>query len=350
MNPTLATGESHLITDNDLDALEAIGYRTQSVTDVTTIIPLTSGQPQAGGLFAPPPNLAVLSHTQYAIAVPPGATQLVLDLRGDEDVDLYARFGQPVVLQGHNPVVDYKSTGDSGDEEIIITPASSLPLRAGTYYLAVANWGPGDANFTVKATVTGGTPASVDGHAPAIFKLAAQLEGDALRFDYAALDGDGDLAAAEISLVDEAGRAVRPAAVLTINAGNARRLESELALGGLSALATAWRANVVLIDRAGNRSAEAEADFSRADSGGLSLTAASFTGAQLTLKARGLAEALAVEINGRVVAPPQKIKIKGAGSKLIISGDANQLALHAGPNRIRVRNTNGWSNIFLLNM
>ena len=55
------------------------------------------------------------------------------------------------------------------------------------------------------------------------------------------------------------------------------------------------------------------------------------------MKTRGLAEGLEVEINGRVVAPPQKIKIKGAGSKLLISGDANQLALRSGANRVRVR-------------
>jgi hypothetical protein len=350
MNPTIAAGQYHPLNDNDLAALSAIGYQTRSALDQTTVIRLASGQAQAGGLFAPPPNLAVLSHTQYAITVLPGATQLVLSLHGDQDVDLYARYGQPVVLQGHNPVVDYKSTGDTGDEEIVITPTGSLPLRAGTYYLAIANWGPSDVNFTVKATVTGGAPASVDGHAPAIFNLAAQLEGDALRFDYAALDRDGDIEAAEIGLVDEAGRAVRPVAVLTINAGNARRLQSQLELSGLSALATAARANVVLVDRAGNRSAEAEADFSRADSGGLSLNAASFTGAQLTLKARGLVEGLAVEINGRIVAPPQKIKIKGAGSKLIINGNASQLALRSGANRIRVRNTNGWSNILVFNL
>ncbi|MFL6215494.1 MAG: NF038122 family metalloprotease [Blastocatellia bacterium] len=350
MNPTIIGGQYHSLNDNDLAALAAIGYRTRSALDQTTVIALTSGQPQAGGLFAPPPNLAVLSHTQYAIVVPPGATRLILEMRGDQDVDLYARFGQPVVLQGHNPVVDYKSTSDSGNEAITITPTSSLPLRAGIYYMAIANWGPGDASFTVTATVTGGASVGMDNHAPVIFNLAARLEGDALQLDCAALDRDGDMATAEIGLVDEAGRLLRPVSVLTINAGNARRLESQLALNGLSALATASRADIVLVDRAGNRSAEAGVDFSRADSGGLSLTAASFTGAQLTLKARGLTEGLAVEINGRVVAPPQKIKIKGAGSKLIISGDANQLALRSGANRIRVRNINGWSNSFVLSM
>ena len=349
MNPTLATGESHLITDNDLDALEAIGYRTQSVTDVTTIIPLTSGQPQAGGMTAPPPKLGVLSHTHYAIVVPPGATQLQIDLHGDQDVDLFARYGQPVVLLGHNPVVDYRSDTESNVEAITITPASSLPLRAGVYYVAVANWGPGDASYTVMATVTGGASGRQSG-APAIFNLTARLEGDALQFELAALDRDGDLAMAEVTLLDEANRMVRVPTTQAINSGSAAAVEAQFAMSNMSVLPTAWRASVVLVDRAGTRSAAATVDFNRADSGALSLTGASFTGAQMTLKARGLAESLAVEINGRIVAPPQKIKVKGAGNKLVITGDATQLALRPGANRVRVRNANGWSNILILNM
>ena len=136
----------------------------------------------------------------------------------------------------------------------------------------------------------------------------------------------------------------------TINTGGDESVESQFTINGLSGLPTAWRASVVVVDRAGARSPEVTADFSKADSGALSVTNAAFTGAQLTLKARGLAEGLAVEINGRVVAPPQKIKIKGAGNKLIIAGDALQLALRAGANRVRVRNVNGWSNILIFVM
>jgi hypothetical protein len=350
MSPAIAIGEHQFITDNDLAVLEAIGYRTKSVTDTTTIIPLTSGQPQSGGMTAPPPNLGVLSHTQYGIIVPPGATQLRLDLQGDQDVDLYARFGQPVFLQGHNPKTDYMSTTDSGSETIIVTPSSSPPLRAGIYYMAIANYGPMDASFTVTATVAGGTAEAATHHAPAIFTLRAHLEGDALKVGYAAIDRDADLAIAEISLLDEAGRAVQPASNPAINTGNLALIESELTITGLSALPTAWQALVVLIDRAGNRSPVATVEFNTADDGGLALTGASFSGSKLTLKARGVITGLAVEINGRVVAPPQKIKIKGAGSKLMITGEADQLALRNGANRIRVRNINGWSNLFVFNM
>jgi hypothetical protein len=39
-----------------------------------------------------------------------------------------------------------------------VTPTSSPPLRAGSYYIAVANFGPGAATFTVTATVSGAPP------------------------------------------------------------------------------------------------------------------------------------------------------------------------------------------------
>lgn len=348
MNPVITPGEHPLLTDEDLGVLDAIGYRTKSLLDATTIIPLVSGQPQTGGMFAPPPNLGVLSHTQYAIAVPPGATQLVINLTGNQDVDLFARFGQPVFLQGHNPTTDHQSTTDSNSETITVLPSSTPPLRAGTYYMAIANFGPGEASFTVTATVTGGGASLTVNHAPAIFNLDARLEGDALQLDYAALDRDGDFAVAAVSLLDEAGRAVGQPLNLTISSGGAAQV-AQLAVNGLSAQPAAVRASLVLIDRAGNRSAEAPVDFSQAEAGGLALTGASFDGAKLTLKTRGLADNLQIEINGRVVAPPQKIKIKGAGSKIIVNGNAGQLALRPGANRIRVKNSNGWSNIFILN-
>jgi hypothetical protein len=70
----------------------------------------------------------------------------------------------------------------------------------------------------------------------------------------------------------------------------------------------------------------------------------------LALKVRGLAESLELEINGHVVAPPRKIKIKGSGKKLVINGNSSQLALERGANRIRVKNANGWSNTLILSI
>jgi hypothetical protein len=343
MDPTIEPGEHQFITDNDVAVLDVIGYRARSVADPTIVIPLIPGQPQAGGMFGPPPNMGVFSHTQYSITVPPGATQVRIDLDGNQDVDLFARFGQAVVLQGHNPKTDYMSTSDSGSETITITPASSPPLRQGIYYMAVANFGPGDADFKVTASVMGGAIS----HAPAIFNVEARLEGDTVGLDLAAIDRDGDFARADVTVLDETGRAVISSG-FAINPGDLTRIESELMISGLSAIPTARRAGVILIDRAGNRSPEATVDFGKAQAGAVTVTGITFTGTKLTLNARGVTDGLELEINGRIIAPPGKIKVSASGKKLIIKGKANQLALQPGANRIRVKNIYGWSNIFLL--
>ena len=115
----------------------------------------------------------------------------------------------------------------------------------------------------------------------------------------------------------------------------------------MSAIPTALHASLILIDRDGNRSPEVTVDFSRPEAGGLIVSSATFDGERLTIRTSGVAENLEVEINGRVVAPPQGIKVKGSGSKLSIKGDATRLGLQRGANRIRVKNAHGLSNIFI---
>ena len=345
MDPTIRPGEYHSISDNDTAALAAIGYHANSMGQPPTLIPLTSGQPERGGMIAPPPNAGALSHLQYSIEVPPNATAVKIDLNGNQDVDLFVRFGQRVFINGFHPDSDYVSAGDSGSESITITPTSSPALRTGTYYIAVANFGPGDADFTVTATVTGSTK----GRAPSIFNIQSRLESDVLDLSCTATDLDGDVVRAQINLLDESGRSVAPASSLAVDSGNLTRVESGLKIVGLNGYPSAMRASLVLIDREGNRSPEAICNFGRADAGGLAVNSASFDDARLTVKTGGLVESLAVEINGIVVAPPQGIKIKGSG-KLIVKGNAGQLGLRPGANRIRVKNSYGWSNILVLNM
>jgi hypothetical protein len=345
MDPTIGPGEHHFITDADVSVLAAIGYQSVKLADSVLIIPLVSGRQQSGGMVAPPLSLGVISHTQYSIPVPGGATQLKLNLDGDQDVDLFARFGQRVFIQGFRPQSDYFSATDSGSEVINITGASSPPLRRGIYYIAVANFGPGETIFTVTATITAPSPS----RPPAVFNTAAHLEGDVLGLTYGAVDLDGDFARAEVDIHDESGRLLYQSSSFTLPAGSSTQLEGQLSIGGLGAMPAAVRAIVVLIDRAGNRSAEATVDFSRPETGGLTVTGGSFDGSRFILTTRGLVENLEVEINGHVVAPPRAIKVKGSG-KLTIKGESIQLGLRPGANRIRVKNSRGWSNILIFSV
>ena len=106
----------------------------------------------------------------------------------------------------------------------------------------------------------------------------------------------------------------------------------------------------MLIDRAGNRSPEATVEFSQpqTDPVGLTIKSASFNGAKLVLKVQGSVADLGLEINGQLIA--RKIKINGSGSKLTIKGEATQLNLRTGANLIRVKNAQGWSRSFTVNL
>lgn len=118
---------------------------------------LISGTAQTGSISAPTQSGAgVLGTAQYTILVPNGATQLKVDLTGNQDVDLYVRFGQRITIANGGVVANFASETDSNFESVTITPTSSPALQAGTYFIAVSNFGPGAANFTLTATITGG--------------------------------------------------------------------------------------------------------------------------------------------------------------------------------------------------
>lgn len=164
MDPTAPRGRRETITENDLRALDFMGYQVEAQAQPPPggdVVDLTSGVPQTGSIPAPSqPGSGVLGSPQYRIQVPAGATQLRVQLQasGNQDVDLYVRFGQKIEIQGGRAVADYVSESPTGTETITVTPSSSPPLREGAYFIAVANFGPGAATFTVTATVSGGQP------------------------------------------------------------------------------------------------------------------------------------------------------------------------------------------------
>ena len=149
-------------------ALVAVGdpEPTPTPTPVPTPTPtpnpvnvaLTSGVPQDGYIDRWGPLSGAFSETQYTITVPRGATQLKFDVEANTDVDLYVRYGSRISLEGGYVSYDFKVESDEHHESLTITPASRPALRAGTYYLAMLNYGPGHSTLKVTATVIGGAP------------------------------------------------------------------------------------------------------------------------------------------------------------------------------------------------
>ena len=150
--PALQTGEYFIAVAN---FGPDVGAFTISVTVRTDTVALTSGVPASGSIPAPPSGSGVLGPIQYRIAVPERANQLKVELAtmGTADTDLFVRFGQRVTIESGRVVADYRAETSSGNESLTITPLSSPPLRTGDYFIAVVNFGPGPANFTVTATV-----------------------------------------------------------------------------------------------------------------------------------------------------------------------------------------------------
>ena len=98
----------------------------------------------------------------YRINVPAGATRLEIRLAtatANVDLDLFARFNQDVVVTAGNVVSDHSSTGPSGEEVIVITPAATPALRAGIYYIGLGL-------FTNNVTALGTLTATVTTEAP----------------------------------------------------------------------------------------------------------------------------------------------------------------------------------------
>ena len=124
--------------------------------------PLTPGQPadfQRGPVDTP-----TLFHGDFSfrLEVPDNAVRVTFTLESDVDVSLLVRYGEDNAFQDGSPVFDYAADEVyEGNEEIVITPQSDPPLRAGTYFVSVGVFATGVvANCTLTAEV------ELDGEAP----------------------------------------------------------------------------------------------------------------------------------------------------------------------------------------
>ena len=113
--------------------------------------PLSSGQPvsfQRGPVDSP---TIYTGDNSFQLLVPESATSVTVTLESSNDMGLYVRYGEDNDLQNGKVVSDYASREPTGNEEIVITPQSDPPLRAGTYFVSVALF---DTGVVAMATLT----------------------------------------------------------------------------------------------------------------------------------------------------------------------------------------------------
>jgi hypothetical protein len=350
MDPTVPKGQARTISNNDLAAIDSMGF---------TLVPgaggsgggvkLTSGASQGGAVAPAQPNQCGLGTTQYTILVPQGASGLTVTLNGNQQDDLLVRYGQQVTITGGVAQADFQAHASGTSQTVTVTPTGSPALQTGTYYVAVANCATSTMNYTVKATVSGGTSGD---STPTITNLTASLAGNTLTLKGTAADPGGDLIKANAVFLDGTGHAVGTTSPFQYNFGSLASSLFTITVGNMQNFPQAVSVTLTVIDSSANVSAPVTAGFGDADSGGPSVTSVSFDGRNdlMIIKGGGFTGQLQLEINGVIVAPPLKIKAKGGGAKLKIVGSGPDLNLKNGPNRLRMLNDGLHSNIVVLTL
>jgi len=94
-----------------------------------------------------------LNTRQFRLTVPTGATGLDIQLDGDQDVDLYVNFGNPVQPGGEGlPLAEGISASAQNSERLSMNTATIPNLRPGIYYIAVENYSSSaNARFSLRA-------------------------------------------------------------------------------------------------------------------------------------------------------------------------------------------------------
>jgi hypothetical protein len=205
--------------------------------------------------------------------------------------------------------------------------------------------------YTLKNSSSGGG-GTIGNTPPTASQFVAGLVGNTLNLTGVATDPDADVRQAQMTLFDAKGNAVAPSSTTDINFGTTTQSNFTLRANNMSAYPTARQVKLVFIDSRSNQSNAVTADFSLAESGGATINKGAFdsSGPVLSLKGSGFASgATELEVNGLIVSP-SKIKVKGEGAKIVITGSANLLNLHSGANRVRTRTNGKYSNIFVFNM
>lgn len=188
---------------------------------------------------------------------------------------------------------------------------------------------------------------------PVITSLSAELTGQTLSLSGLATDAKGNIAEADIVLLDATGAVVGETGAFSVAFGGLTSVSLDgLGVTNMGDFPTALAAGLILIDSEGNESALAVADFSQADPGGANITSVVLNSANgpLVVKGSGFSTPIQLEINGVVVGPPAAVRIKGGGTKLKIPASAPSLNLNSGPNRVRVIVDGLNSNIFVLTL
>lgn len=268
-------------------------------------------------------------------------------VQGSPNRELY-RLGVNQYRNGSTAVfVDIRVGNNSTGPRQPCAPNGVTGSSAAFGYDAATGWGV--PNLDVLARNFGVVAAG--NHPPLISTVTARLSGDVLTLTGTGADLDGDIVQAQARFFNISGGLVGQTEAFNVSLGSTPSLSFVISIPGLNGFPVATKASLVLIDSLTNRSAEVSAIFGQSDPGGPNISNASYDvgGGIMVVKAAGFGSQIQLEVNGVVVAPPQKIKIKG-GAKLKIPGSSGQLNLRNGANRVVVVSGGLRSNLFVMTL
>lgn len=166
-----------------------------TASGVPTRTVLTNNRPAAFRIGPSANSRLYNGASGFSIEVPEGVTRVDLRLTTttpNVDVDLYARHGVDVELQGNTPAADFYSEGLTGSESISISADSTPVLKPGVYFIALGLFtrdiaGEGTITAFLTGDGSGGTPPAVTTLAPGVparFDLPAVASPTVFTGDY----------------------------------------------------------------------------------------------------------------------------------------------------------------------
>jgi hypothetical protein len=182
---------------------------------------------------------------------------------------------------------------------------------------------------------------------PTLNTLAGDLNGGALTLSGTLNDTDGDVVKTQLDLLDAKGRLLGQTAPFAVDFGIPATQYFNFTVQQIGSSPAVTQVRVTLIDSNGNKSRAMVTDFSGGDTGGPRLTTASYKKEVLSLKGKKFGDQLQVEVNGRVLTPPFGFSNQSP-KKVSMSGQAAELHLQSGPNRIRIISNGLRSNLLVI--
>jgi len=149
------------------------GVGTDDAETASRAITLRSGSGAQASISAAAANSILLGSQQFRIDVPNQAAGLRIQVTASANVRFYIRYRAPVTIQNGQLVYEQFSPTPGINLSGTLGPDNTPELQAGTYYIAIANTTTQPVNYTITATISGGSPTAP----PAVTVLTSGQRG-----------------------------------------------------------------------------------------------------------------------------------------------------------------------------